>query len=250
MMNRPLPSVAEVAEFQLIEFLKHQRFFNEVSDATLHHFVEQSRIKTYPKRNILFMQEDEAHHFYFIMHGWVKLFRETLDGNEAVTDILTTGHMFGVTSLFENKIYPYSAEAVESVKLVQLPISSLEEMIKSDKKLALNMLSAISRRSREQGHEIEHLSMQTAAQRLGCFLLRLCPMDSTGEVILRLPYDKTLLASRLGMKPETFSRSLKKLGEQVDLSVDGATVRIHDIEQMSHYACNACSQTFPCEAHD
>ena len=242
-----MASVEGVSEFQSIDFLRRLPLFHGVSEITLNLFLEKLRIKKCPKRNILFMQGDEANYFYIVIEGWVKLFRETLDGNEAVIDILTNGHMFGTSALFEDRLYPYGAEAVEEVKLMALPLSLLEEMIHSDKTLALNMLSSVSRRNRQQSKEIEHLAMQTAPQRLGCFLLRLCPANATGKITLRLPYDKTLVASRLGMKPETFSRSLKKLGNEVDLTVDGATIHIHNIDDMAHYTCNACSQSFPCD---
>ena len=49
-----------------------------------------------------------------------------------------------------------------------------------------------------------------AAQRVGCFILRLLNKKQP-NLIINLPCNKTLLASHLGMKRETFSRALNDL---------------------------------------
>ena len=58
--------------------------------------------------------------------------------------------------------------------------------------------------------EIEQLKARTGAQRLAEFLLELCPVES-GSCAVRLPYDKALIAGRLGMKPESLSRGFSRL---------------------------------------
>jgi hypothetical protein len=66
-------------------------------------------------------------------------------------------------------------------------------------------------------------------------------------VTLHLPYDKTLIASRLGMKPETFSRALAKLKEQTGIRIVGPTVYIDRLQTLVSYTCNHCSTHFPCD---
>jgi len=182
-----------------------------------------------------------------IKSGWVKLFRETLDGAQAVVDILTTNHIFGETAIFEDGNYPYSAEIVETAEIISLPISELKAEIENNNKLALAMLSSMARYRRQQDTEIEHLSIQNAPQRIGCFLLRLANQNETGEVKIHLPYDKTLVASRLGMQPETFSRALAKLRDKTGIHVKGATIEMDSLEQLTRYSCAACSSEFPCK---
>jgi len=107
----------------------------------------------------------------------------------------------------------------------------------------------MSRHHRLQDKELEHLTVQNAPQRIGCFLLRLCVNRGKEErsTTLHLPYDKTLIASRLGMKPETFSRALTKLRSEIGIEVNGATVIIENIDDLLSYCCGFCSDTFPCE---
>jgi CRP-like cAMP-binding protein len=231
---------------QIITILKSEDLFNGCHDDFIGQMAAQGRIISVNKGQVLFVSHDEAAYFYIVVSGWVKLFRETLDGAQAVVDILPAGHMFGETSLFENGAYPYSAEATESMKLLAVPMGLLQKEIENNPRMALAMLSAMARYRKHQDREIEHRTLQNAPQRIGCFLLRLADQNHEGAVKIHLPYDKTLLASRLGMQPETFSRALAKLKEKTGIKVNGATIEMDSLDQLVKYSCAACSSEFPC----
>lgn len=227
--------------------LENTAIFRTVAPQALETFLKNAHTKRYEKGKILFIHGDEAERFYYIKSGWVKLFRETLDGAQAVVDILPAGHMFGETSIFEDDVYPYSAEVAEPGEIVSLSLHDLKTEIEQNNKLALGMLSSMARYRRQQDKELEHRSLQNAPQRIGCFLLRLANQDATGAVTIHLPYDKTLVSSRLGMQPETFSRALAKLRDQTGIRVKGATIEMDSLDQLTRYSCSACSSEFPCK---
>lgn len=227
--------------------LQHTTLFANLDHAHITDLVSQTSIKTCPKNYMLFAHEEDAQWFYLVAEGWVKLFRETLDGNEAVIDIFTDGHVFGETSLFGNGRYSSSAQVIEDATLLVLPLSALRQLIEREPKVALNMLDSMTRFRQQQERELEHRSLQNAPQRIGCFLLRLCKPEQETDVTLHLPYDKTLIAARLGMKPETFSRALARLREETGIAVSGASVHISNIARLTEYTCSACSDVFPCQ---
>lgn len=217
-------------------------------DLTFHEkLTSDSHIQTLEKGKILFVHEDKAERFYIILNGWIKLFRETLDGTQAVVDILTKDHLFGETSIFQNDKHPYSAEATEPTTVISLPLSLLKKEIENNQKLALTMLSSMARYRRQQDQELEHRTIQNAPQRIGCFLLRLTNQQQEGKTVIHLPYDKLLVASRLGMQPETFSRALKKLKNETGIKINGASIEVDNLEQLSNYSCAACSSDYPCK---
>lgn len=155
--------------------------------------------------------------------------------------------MFGETSIFENDCYPNSAEAAESSTLISLPLSVLKREIESNSQMALGMLSAMARYRCRQEQELEHRTLQNAPQRIGCFLLRLAGQVDKAPLLIHLPYDKTLVASRLGMQPETFSRALTRLKEATGMEIRGATIQLKDPERLVRFSCSACSSEFPCQ---
>jgi CRP-like cAMP-binding protein len=221
--------------------------FANLPQEVLDSFRQQGMIRRVPKGTVMYIQGDAADCFYVIQHGWVKLFRETLEGSEAIIDVMTTGHIFGENTVFEDGCYSYSVEVVEDALLLAMPVALLKEMIETDRQLALNMLSSMSRYRLQQHREIEHFNVQNAPQRIGCFLLRLCKSDADGSVTLHLPYDKTLIAGRLGMKPETFSRALAKLRDATGIRIMGPTVHIDNLATLVTYTCSHCSSSFPCD---
>jgi hypothetical protein len=72
--------------------------------------------------------------------------------------------------------------------------------------------------------------MQSAPQRIGSFLLRLCPHDKKKGIVLHLPYDKTLIAYTLGMKGSTFSRALNILRQKAGIRISGSRVEIEAMD--------------------
>lgn len=229
--------------FQIHDIL----MFEGIDASLLAAFEVASQHRHVAKGTVLYIQGDEAEWFHLIQSGWVKLFRETIEGSEAIVDVITRGHLFGENTVFENGCYSYSAQAVEDVELISFPTKLLKDSIEKDPKLATNMLQSMSRYRLQQHREIEHFNVQNAPQRIGCFLLRLILDAPEAPVTLHLPYDKTLIAGRLGMKPETFSRALAKLKEATNLRVHGSSVTIPSVSILADYVCSHCSNSFPCE---
>lgn len=236
-----------VMRFDPKPVLARQSIFSRASEALIDSFAQAAQVVSLKKGDTLFLQDDDADAFYIVLSGWVKLFRETLDGNEAVIDMVTNGHIFAETAILEDSVHSFGASAIEDVRVLRLPSALLRKAITEDNAMALSMLTSLSRHRKRQTREIESLTLQNASQRIGCFLLRLCHRDDMGPIELKLPYDKSLIAARLGMKSETFSRALNKLREETGITVKGATVIIPTIDVMSSFTCSACSNEFPCD---
>lgn len=203
--------------------------------------------KDFGKNEIIYLQDDEIKHIYLVRSGWVKLFSETVDGEESIIDILTTNHAFGYQSVMEGTKISHSAEAIEKSTIIMIPLSKVRELLSSSSVFSMNMLKLLTMKQKFRDREVEHLSLQNSPQRIGCFLLRLCNSDDNMNVDIDLPYDKSLIASRLGMKAETFSRALHKLKDEAGVHVKGGSVNISSVAKLSEYCCGSCSSSFPCE---
>lgn len=227
--------------------LESHSMFAKASAETLDKILAAGRPLLAEKNKLLFLQDDPAEYFYLVVSGWVKLFRETLDGDEAVIDVVNTGHLVGASAVVDDGQHSASATVVATSNLISFPVRVLEDAMTQDPALALGMLTSIAKQRRKQSREIEGLTLQNASQRIGCFLLRLLPATAEGSHTLHLPYDKSLIAARLGMKSETFSRGLARLRKDADIGVKGASVTISDVYFLANYVCSACSNDFPCE---
>ncbi len=184
--------------------------FSGLSPDSLDALLMGTKIREHPRGEVLFLQGDDADRFYVIFSGWVKLFRETPDGDQFIFAVFTRGESFAEAAIFDKGDFPVCAEVVEDARLLEIRAQPFLHQLQTDPNLALNMLASVSRRLRYHVQLGEQFRMRTTAQRLAEFLLKLCPPED-GEITITLPYDKSLVAGRLGMEPETFSRALAKL---------------------------------------
>ncbi len=181
----------------------------------------------------LFLQGETANVIHIVIEGWVKLYRIAPSGAEAVVNVFTKGGSFGEAVALRGQPYPVSAEAVTDCVLMQIPASSLTSLIRRDPEVAITVLAATFQHLKSLVAQVEQMKAQTGAQRVAEFLLELCNCV-TGSCVVGLPYDKVLIAGRLGMKPESLSRAFHKL-RTVGVIVDGHHAAIEDIGRLRYY---------------
>lgn len=231
----------------LFPYLRQCGLFASLPDETLAHFCEYASVRHEKKGTQLFAPDAPNESYFIIVSGWVKLFHETMSGEEAVIDILPGPNSFGEIGLAREDGMPYGAAVIEDAHIITLPRFLLAEEVRRNSIFGLAVLQNLTRQKIVRDLEIEHRSVQTAPQRIGCFLLKLCGQKTGGYVTLHLPYDKTVIACRLGMQPETFSRALSRLRDETGLKIRGASVDIPDVQTLVKYTCSACSSSYPCK---
>ncbi len=201
--------------------------FAGLPPAQLRELLAETWVQVFPRGIILFNQDEPAGRFFIVLDGWVKLYRATVDGDVSVIAVLTQGESFAEAAIFDQGHYPVAATPVEDTRLLVVPATPFLRRLKENNELALKMLAAMSRHLRRLVVHVEQLTVKSATERVAEFLVRLCPTSSGGAVI-RLPLDKMLIAGRLGMQPETFSRALAKL-RACGVNSTGGEVTVTDV---------------------
>lgn len=201
----------------------------DLADAIL----QRATTKTCQRGETIFVQGDSAQNFYVVLDGWVKLFRITPTGAEAVVGVFTKGRSFGEAVAFDGTPYPVSAEAVTEARLLALRASILSNMMRERPEIALAIVSSTFRHLQGLVAQVEQLKAHTGAQRVAEFLLELCPCGE-GACELTLPYDKTLIAGRLGMQPPSLSRAFNKL-EEIGVTIRQNRAIIADVGRLKDY---------------
>ena len=224
---------ASVSDSELC--LRSAPIFSNLTDAHIAIFQNEARPRSYKKGKVLYLEEESAEYFYVILSGWIKLFHTMPEGDEVIIDMLTKGDLVGESAIFEKGFHTSSAQIVEDTRLLCIPMHTLRDQISRSASLAYNMLSALSRHHRRACGEMALHAKQSAPQRVGYFLLKFCPKNKRQSIKFALPYDKTLIASALGMKNETFSRALNSLRQNIGLRIVGASVEINSVEQLAGF---------------
>ncbi len=233
----------------IAETIQKTALFHGMEPETVNELAGHCHQKKHSKGHQLFEEGDKADSFFVILRGWVKLFRVSRDGDEAIIHVFGPGESFAEAAVFrDQKSYPVNAQAVTDVELVEIPHSFFMHKIEEDSRFALRILASISSRQHYLVGQLEQVTTRTAPQRIGAFLLRFCRKKDAhnGMMSVDLPYDKSLISTRLNIKPETFSRALAKL-EPYGVESEKRCITIHDPETLAEF-CDVSLQEIPCQS--
>lgn len=229
--------------------VKHTPLFAGLSEQDKQTLLAGGRIRQCPRGQMLFAHGEPVTHFYVIVSGTFQLFRTNPEGHEKTIEVLKAGRSMGESEIMDScRNHRVNAVPVEDGVVLEFPVAWLKEAAKKHTTFALNLLSMISGQAHLAEVEAEQQATMSAAQLVACFLQRLCVLYDFNPAGFELPYSKTLIASRLGMELETFSRTLAKLKEH-GISVQGTHVAIHDLKRIEHYVCGVCSIAEDCATH-
>ena len=178
---------------------------------TVEHIIMPAIVVMLKAHECLFRQGDPATAFFITIDGWVKLYRISLAGEETVIHVLTKGESFAEAVAFTGACYPATAEAVTEARVVRIPADHIVRCIRESPDIALAMIASTSQHLHHLVQQVEQLKAQSGVQRVAEFLASLAPVDH-GSCVIGLPYDKVLIAARLGLKPSTLQARLRKLG--------------------------------------
>ena len=185
--------------------------------------------------DILFHKGDQASGFYLIVYGQVKLAFTSAQGNEKVVDILSQGQTFGEAVMFMDKPHMVYAQTLSDSQLLHIAKAVIIEELENDPKLGRKMIAGLSIRLHHLVTDVESYSLHSGRQRIIGYLLRDNIDSDEKSLSVTLPTNKGIIASRLNLTQEHFSRILHELSEKGLILVKGRKISIPDVEKLRTY---------------
>ncbi len=199
--------------------------------------LDGANVASYGETGLLFSQGDKADRFFLVLDGRVNLFALTDKGDQTIIEVFEKGWTFAEAAMFSSGKFPLNAEVAANSRLLSIPVGPFLRRLSEHRELAFKMLSALSRWQRHLLNEIAELKSKSPVQRLGSFLLDLAGADE-GAVGVRLPVTKTVLASRIGIAPESLSRAIARL-RSVGVESRGRDLIITDVAALRRFCQSA-----------
>jgi CRP-like cAMP-binding protein len=221
-------------QLKIQSFLANLPLFRELSPQELDRIAVGTREIQAPRGAILFHKGDPCNGFHAVVYGQVKLAFTSPQGAEKVVDIVGQGHTFGEALMFMEKPYIVYAQALADSMLLHVAKETVFAEIERDPKFARKMIAGLSCRLHDLVRDVEGYCLASGAQRVIGYLLRdEGDLGSNAPTMtVNLPVSKGILASRLNLTPEHFSRILHDLVNAGLISVEGRQVHIPDIEKL------------------
>jgi len=219
-------------------FLSRVPLFEELATEELQRIAAGTTELHVPRGEIVFNRGDPCVGFHLVVYGQVKLAFLSPQGGEKVVEIIAPGYSFGEALMFMGKPYIVMAQTLADSLLLHVSKKVVYDEIDRDPTFARKMLAGLSRRLHSLISDVESYSMQSGTERVIGYLLR---QDEEGAqantpYVLTLPTSKAVVASRLNVTPEHFSRILHDLSEKALIEVVGREIRILDAAKLrSHH---------------
>lgn len=223
-----MPDTPDIKDFRLAYM------FRDLDRSLLAKIAERARWSELAAGETLFAKNDPGNRFFLVKTGMIKLFLLAEDGQEHVVELLGREHLFAEAVMFMGGRYPLHATALEPTRLISFDANFFLGLLRGNADLCLTLLAAMSRRMHGLVTEIDRLTLQTGMQRFVQYLLAQPAQKIAGTRTVRLPASKQVIASLLGIQPETLSRILSRLRDDGLVRVSGDTIVMLDYQALSH----------------
>lgn len=218
----------------LIPNLDKIKFFNEIDKLTIDKIIGDCQLIKIPKGKLLFTQEQIAKFFYVVIEGSISLTYLNQDGEELMVEISEIGDFLN-DIFMEN--FLVNAKSINASQVIAIDRLKIIDLITNNHSFAINFLNKNSQRNNKIFLHLIELKSNNGKFKLVNFLLGIFFDQGQKNKQVLLKYNKSLIASYLGIKPETFSRILKKLTSEGEIAIKKNLITFLKIETLCKY-CN------------
>ena len=214
-------------------WLRRCYLFAALDDAQLHSVTASMQEISLDEGRILFEHGQPADRFFLLLDGQIKLYRLSEEGDEKVIEIVRPGQTFAEAVMFmSGRVYPVNADALTNCRLLAFSNAAVKDMLRSSVDTCFKLMGDMSQRLHRLLNEIDSLTLHNATYRLVSYLLSELPENvlQSPEIVLTTP--KHIIASRLSIKPETFSRILTRLQRDGLIVVRGNSIVLADLGRL------------------
>jgi len=213
-------------------FLANLAMFCEMSPEELDRIAAATVPLYFEKGQSIVQCGDPCNGFHVVVYGQVKLAFTSPQGVEKVLEIIRPGQTFGEALMFLDKPYLVYAQALADSMLLHVAKHAVLEKLGPDS-FGRRMIAGIARRLHGLVRDVEAYTLRSGQDRVIGYLLAELPEGAeSGPAEVHLTPGKSVLASRLNMTPEHFSRILHELAAEGLIEVNGRSIRVADIARL------------------
>jgi CRP-like cAMP-binding protein len=213
------------------DLLRRTFLFVDFSEQSFQKIANHLSVSAFKAGGRLFEQGQPIADFFFLVQGQVKLTRLSSNGNEKVIEIINKGESFAEAAVFGQFAgYPVNCFALQDSIVFKVSAEHYRQELRASIDSCFAVMTRLSQRTHNLLGEIDRLTLHNAMHRLAVYLLKGVEVPS-GSVRVNLMAPKHVIASRLSIKPETLSRTFKRLVEQGYIAMQEKYIVINEVAE-------------------
>jgi CRP/FNR family transcriptional regulator, cyclic AMP receptor protein len=211
-------------------------FLSRLADEDRETLFEHGGRRRFPAGANLMYERQVAEEVFVLLSGRVKVAHTTPEGREIVLNFCGPGEMIGEMAVIDGGMRSSTIEALEPVEALAIPAGRFRAMLESHPRIAVAVLTSISRRFVDAGRrQIEFAASQTlgrVASRILELSERYGEHAEDGEVVIGLPISQVELAGWVGSSREAVAQALHTLRGLGVIATERRRIVVRDTEQL------------------
>lgn len=193
--------------------------------------LRNAMVHSVPSGTVLFDQGEVPNFQLIVLAGSAQLFGRSVQGREVLIEGVRAPDLVIPAAVLTGAPYLMQARVPEPSRFLLIHAAAFRAAVEAEPLLAHAAIGSLAAQFRRMVRQIKNLKLRSSTERVGCYLLALSKRQGTPDRAV-LPFEKTLIASELGITRESFSRALSSLGKS-GIRVDGQTIEILDAARLA-----------------
>ncbi len=216
-----------------IEEMRALRIFQDVDERRVDAMLKSSFLQRFPAGVELVREGEMADFLHVVVEGRVEVFSAYRD-RETTVSVLGPGQCFIMAAVVLDRVYLKSVRSLTSARVLLIPADAVRRYFAEDAAFARCLACDLAEAYRMVVKELKNQKLRSGLERLANWLLAYRAEHGDANR-LELPFEKKVLAARLGMAPEVLSRSFAAL-IPYKVKVTGSMIDIRDVEALAKLA--------------
>lgn len=218
---------------QDIEAVREQRIFSGVDPNCVDDMLHASFLQRFPPHVELVSEGEPADFLYVVIEGQVEVFARYCD-RETTISVLGPGSCFITAAVVLDRVYLKSVRSLTNARTLLIPAAAIRRCFAQDAAFARALATDLALAYRSVVKELKNQKLRSGIERLANWLL-VAHAEFGSAPSFKLPFEKKILAARLGMAPEVLSRAFATLAAY-QVRVTGCNVEIGDLDALHKLA--------------
>jgi CRP/FNR family transcriptional regulator, nitrogen oxide reductase regulator len=213
--------------------------FRTLSAHDLDAVLALARSSRFAKGSEIFSQDEEAHGFYLLLSGHIRVVRTTPDGQQVIPRYINEGELFGIAMAMGRTTYPASAVAAVDCVVLTWPNSAWPQFQARFPSVASSTYETIGSRLQDTQARFEEISTHSVEQRVAAAILRLVRQSGrkTPEgVEIDFPLTRQDIAEMTGTTLFTVSRVLSAWESRKLVHTGRQKITVADVDALARLA--------------
>lgn len=190
----------------------------------------------YEKDQYIFVDQEEATHFFLVEEGIVEANIVHSDGRLYIMSFLRPGDIFGEAALQEEGVYSYSAVAHSDCRVWRISWDDIQWIAARDPGFSLHLARLITVKLDHSYYKERCIAGERVEKRIACILLKMAGEKGISDkcgLTIGFPLTNRDIAGLVGSTEETVSRILSRFKKEGIITTEDRKIVILDVSALN-----------------